>query len=70
MGGGGVEALKRVYFTPKNTGKWGTGPKKGGSIDPLDPPILTGLVIKVKRFFRVVLENVVQGQRILHHLLV
>ncbi len=32
-----------MYFSPKNAEKWGTGPKKGGSIDPLDPPILTGL---------------------------
>ena len=39
----GSRALEIRYFSPKNTEKWGAGQKRGGSIDPLDPSILTGL---------------------------
>ncbi len=40
----GSRALKKGYFSPKTLESGGMGKKKGGSIDPLDPPILTGLL--------------------------
>ncbi len=41
--GGGSRALKMRDSSPKNNEKWAGWAKKGGSIDPLDPPILTGV---------------------------
>ncbi len=48
-----TRALKMGYSSPKNTEKWGDLVKKGGPIDPLDPPILTGLNKLMKSPFSV-----------------